>query len=333
MPRTHHFLSRQERRRWGARWDSTLASTVPFHPSGVPRGYPGVREGRPTVQTELRVLLVGSGSRFLERGSALQGLSLEIASAPSVERALGRLSSGEFDIALLEDAGPSSIRRLVHERAGFAVVVAGESYDDDAANSALEAGAQDYLGLEGVPLEAMARALGRAAKRERARWLRDDAAIRDDLTGLLNRRGLRILGEQALRSARRNGVEALVWFFDLDGLKQVNDSLGHAAGDCLLRAAAAGLRSTFRESDVLARLGGDEFGAVTIGAGVRDVPYIRQRLEEALHAAGGQSLSASAGSAHWTPGNPATLEGLLHAADLAMYRDKVHRSTRAAAHA
>src|SRR5579863_8221536 len=84
-------------------------------------------------------------------------------------------------------------------------------------------------------------------------------SLRDELTGLYNLRGFRILADQALRLATRSGTPFSMLFVDVDRLKQINDSLGHAAGSALLIETAELLTTSFRESDVIARIGGDEF--------------------------------------------------------------------------
>ena len=106
----------------------------------------------------------------------------------------------------------------------------------------------------------------------------------DALTGLHNRRGFELLGNQMIRSAVRAGQQVGAIFFDLDGLKAVNDSFGHDAGDQILESFGAILRRTFRESDVTARLGGDEFAALIWTATRDDVASVRVRLEKHVQA-------------------------------------------------
>ncbi|VUD51715.1 putative diguanylate cyclase AdrA [Thalassocella blandensis] len=90
-----------------------------------------------------------------------------------------------------------------------------------------------------------------------------DMSLTDDLTNIYNRRGFYLLGEHMLREGKRSGEPVMVLFFDLDGLKAVNDSSGHDVGSTLLVDFAELLRSNFRSSDVVARVGGDEFAVVT----------------------------------------------------------------------
>ncbi len=89
-------------------------------------------------------------------------------------------------------------------------------------------------------------------------------ALVDDLTGLQNRRAFSLFAEQELARARRHGRTPVLVFADLDGLKQINDQHGHAAGDAAIRLVANALRSIFRETDIVARWSGDEFVALMV---------------------------------------------------------------------
>jgi diguanylate cyclase (GGDEF)-like protein len=91
----------------------------------------------------------------------------------------------------------------------------------------------------------------------------------DRLSGLLNRAGLNQLLEDAVRSGRDAGEDVVLLYLDLDGFKEVNDAYGHATGDRLIRAVAAGLSVLVGEGAGLARIGGDEFGIVLTGKGVQ----------------------------------------------------------------
>lgn len=152
-------------------------------------------------------------------------------------------------------------------------------------------------------------------------------ALVDSLTGLANRRGLKVQGEQAVLAARRHGRPLALLFIDLDRFKQVNDSLGHAAGDELLRSVARRLRACVRGSDVVARQGGDEF--VVVLAQVQrpqDAALVAQKILDALQepvlvAAQAVRIECSIGVALLGEACPA-LPSLLRAADTAMYAAK-----------
>ena len=107
----------------------------------------------------------------------------------------------------------------------------------------------------------------------------EDAAVHDVLTGLLNRRGLELLGRPIVASARRAGNAVSAVFVDVDGLKGVNDAGGHVAGDSVLAAVADGLRHVVRAGDLVARWGGDEFVVVGQGPGMPPLD-LERRLKD-----------------------------------------------------
>ena len=153
------------------------------------------------------------------------------------------------------------------------------------------------------------------------------AAVHDALTGLPNRNALAARLEHAILRVNRSGDRLALLFIDLDRFKKVNDTLGHAAGDEVLRQAAARIRATVRDVDTVARLGGDEF-VVLLENDVRpDVPsLIGERIRAAfsapfdwkgLEVRCGASVGVSLYPDH--AGDPAAL---LQSADEAMYRVK-----------
>jgi diguanylate cyclase (GGDEF)-like protein/PAS domain S-box-containing protein len=152
-------------------------------------------------------------------------------------------------------------------------------------------------------------------------------AFHDALTGLANRTLLQERLRQAITRSRRNGKEFAVMFIDLDDFKNVNDSLGHAVGDSLLRTVARRLRSTLRSNDTPARLGGDEFAVLLEEVDdPREVELVAARVVEALAQPiriGGSELlvGASVGVAY---GSSATkdIEDVMRNADLALYDAK-----------
>jgi diguanylate cyclase (GGDEF)-like protein len=165
-------------------------------------------------------------------------------------------------------------------------------------------------------------------------------ADHDALTGLLNRR--RFLEELELELAvvRRGMRSSAAIVLDVDGFKFVNDSLGHQAGDELIRTVAAQLSSRLRASDAVARLGGDEFACLLRGTAPKEAEEVAGQLLAALRetrlGAAGESavrVTASAGVAALGDGEQEGAEAVLSAADLAMYegkragRDRVVRFT------
>lgn len=153
------------------------------------------------------------------------------------------------------------------------------------------------------------------------------SAIDDELTGLSNRRGFYLVGEQTLALCGRQQVPALVLYADVDGLKAANDTHGHAAGDELLRAVSEVFRASFRDADVVARIGGDEFAALLANYDSQASVAI-QRFQDGLAAAntasspGAFRLSVAVGTACFDPAQPSTLDELICQADADMYLAK-----------
>lgn len=171
-------------------------------------------------------------------------------------------------------------------------------------------------------LQFVARALHHARVYERAQV---DAQI-DPLTGLFNYRWLRDCLEREIGRAARCGQPLALIAADLDGLKDVNDSLGHAAGDFTLREVAGRILAVVRQSDCAARVGGDEFVIVLPNTDAAGADHLAQRLDDALRSSPplfrGQPLpvTISTGTAQWTEGMDAA--ELLERADAAMYARK-----------
>ena len=159
----------------------------------------------------------------------------------------------------------------------------------------------------------------------------EQLALSDELTGLRNRRGFLLLAEQALRMARRTQGKCALVFIDLDGLKQVNDSRGHAAGDAMISDAAGVLSHVFRESDVLGRVGGDEFAVFALLDEGDGASAISHRLQAAIDrfnakAVPTMKLSMSVGIEELSVKSEIPLDELLSRADRAMYEKKRRRS-------
>jgi diguanylate cyclase (GGDEF)-like protein len=176
-------------------------------------------------------------------------------------------------------------------------------------------------------------------KKRLQRTLRDtaraqDQACRDELTGLPNRRLMKDRMEQAIARADREQTSIALLVIDLNGFKAVNDSLGHAAGDSLLRAVAARLSACTRASDTICRYGGDEFvvllpdtaGNAAMG---REVDKLRALGDTPFLLAGKEiSIGLSIGAASY-PADGANFSEVIHQADLAMYRNKMASRAKA----
>jgi diguanylate cyclase (GGDEF)-like protein len=148
-----------------------------------------------------------------------------------------------------------------------------------------------------------------------------DLSLTDPLTGLANRRRLKVVLEHSLAAARR-GEELAVVMLDLDGFKAINDEHGHIAGDQLLCSVAEYLRQEARGSDLVVRYGGDEFLVVLPGGNAAGAAALLQRLRERL----GGRVEVSAGIAEYLPGTTSA-DDLIEAADRDLYAHKRGQGT------
>jgi len=157
--------------------------------------------------------------------------------------------------------------------------------------------------------------------------LLEELAMRDSLTGLLNRRSMLNLLDAELKRSQRVGQRFCVAMIDIDFFKRVNDSFGHQAGDAVLAGFASDATQSLRETDVVARWGGEEFllflPCTTLGYARAPLLRLSQRL--VLHDWAGalpddEEITASVGIAEYEPGE--TLEALIARADKALYAAK-----------
>ncbi len=170
-------------------------------------------------------------------------------------------------------------------------------------------------------------------------------SLRDELTGLYNRRGLLELADQQMRMAERDRRGFVLVFVDMDGMKRINDTFGHQQGDRAIMDAAAQLRATFRASDIVGRLGGDEFAVImpeeadaTTESTFAEVDAACTRLKENVDTHNATAnrpfrLALSVGVSRFVPGSPTSIEVLLDSADREMYAQKRVKGSGGAARA
>jgi two-component system cell cycle response regulator len=198
---------------------------------------------------------------------------------------------------------------------------------------ALQGGAQDFISKPFDLAEVLMRVhnmlevrLLHEAARNHGKML-EELALKDPLTGLANRRLLADRMSMALVHARRYKSTMAVVYLDLDGFKQINNTLGHAAGDVLLKMVAGRLTATVREEDTVARLGGDEFVIALWHVSSPDyAPMVALKIIEAVsqpYVLEGQTVSvtSSAGIGIY-PIHGEDADTLMKCADLALYEAK-----------
>lgn len=184
----------------------------------------------------------------------------------------------------------------------------------------IEVDRDDELGALARSFNAMADSI---ASSQRSLTLQANS---DSLTGLVNRAAFRARLQAALNVPERRGGDQAVLFVDLDDFKDVNDSLGHSAGDEVLRVVAQRLTEAVRPGDLTARLGGDEFALLLDGL---SEPALARTVAERVVAAlaepvdiGGKPVRLGASVGYAVRRSDSTVDGLMHEADVAMYAAK-----------
>jgi diguanylate cyclase (GGDEF)-like protein len=232
-----------------------------------------------------------------------------------------------LDLTLPDARGLDTLHRL-RERFTFVPVVLLTAVEDpEIEATALEAGAQDFLGKDELTARTLRRVVRYSVERHRRQHDLLRMSTRDELTGLYNRRGFHMAAEPLARLSERAGRSFVVFFADLDGLKAINDLHGHSAGDEAIRDATWVLGQTFRSADVVSRYGGDEFAILAPDAPPSTIDIVLERLARWQRVLNGEParrfhVTLSMGGAAWTPTEPRTLEALLSDADRAAYQAK-----------
>lgn len=276
------------------------------------------------TDAQLLRLLLGSDPKFV------------VTTAPTLARAKAYVLQKPFDLVLLDlslpdGEGIEAIRQLHCAARDLPIIALSGRHDEMLAVSALREGAQDYLVKPDTDRSLLMRVIRYALERHRLVAELQSMALMDTLTGLYNRRGFVTIADEQLKLARRTGNGLALAFIDLDGMKRINDQLGHEFGDQALVTTATILKSTFRASDIIARLGGDEFIALAIAAKAGGMARVRKRLTDAASVHNSKPsavpVAFSVGFAHYDPltSPQATIENLMVQADQAMYVEKQQR--------
>lgn len=290
----------------------------------------------------LRIMLIEDdyGDAELVRAYLEDGADhvISLTHAPLLAEGVATLTTGGADVVLLDlnlpdSTGLSTFTTLRARFPDIPIIVLSGLDDREISTMAVREGAQDFIVKGAFDGRSLYRAMLHAIERHQLYRKLAGAALSDELTGLFNRRGFLTLAGQMFKSAQRLARGGFLLYVDVDGMKAVNDGLGHGAGDRMLGDMADVLRETFREADVLARLGGDEFAVFGLQETHFEAKEPKERLlarMAAFNAAGSRpyNLSASIGLSCLDLDCARTLDDLLACADSRMYEEKRTRSNR-----
>lgn len=292
----------------------------------------------------LRILVVDDDDvdrKIIKRCLGATSIDTAVRETASAEECLEILQDTSVDCVLLDYRLPEmsgidflATLRELNPTAHPAVVMLTGSGNERLVVQAMRLGVQDYLvkdnltpaDLEAAILNAVEAMQSKRDETAQSQRL-EELALVDTVAGIGNRNFFNMRLEHALTRARRQGDQIALLYMDLDRFKEINDTWGHAVGDCVLREVASRLKATARDADTVARLSGDEF-AVIMETGVssagaqRLAARIKLALSEPI-AVGDRlvSVGVSIGIALY-PDDATDDESLIHTADVSMYEAK-----------
>jgi diguanylate cyclase (GGDEF)-like protein len=281
------------------------------------------------INSSIRTLFIEDNpadARALSEALAeVPGAAFELDWVDGLGKGLQKLESGVVDLVLLDLHLPESqglaTFAMAHECApGVPIIVLTGLDDRELARMAIRDGAQDYLVKGQFAGPSLVRAMEHAVVRHRIQGETDGLFWKDPLTGLYNRQGFLVLGEQFLRFADKTGRPLALVCADIDGLEGINHKFGLKDGDRALQRVAASLTEAFKQSNLVARVGGDEFASMCVGSSDWPRWDFKAVFEEAVrpHTAEEQrpySLTVTWGLSIYDPAKPCALADLIKGAE------------------
>ena len=264
-----------------------------------------------------------------------EAVRFELETVSRLSTGLERSAGRKFDVLLLdlglqESSGMDTLKIILEHNVEVPIIVLTGQDNDHLGLEAIKEGAQDYLSKGQLDKNVLTRSIRYAIERHHLLSELHNQSLKDYLTGLNNRRGFFILAQQQVKLAKRMRRPVLFVVADLDGMKQINDTFGHEAGDQALIETAGILKKTFRDADIIGRIGGDEFAVCIMEDDTSTAEAITTRLEENIRIANNTTtspykLSISEGIARFDFASETSFEQMLAQADGLMYEKKRSR--------
>ena len=288
------------------------------------------------VPKEVSILLVEDNKKDIQLItdyiSKSSRFNATIQTVDSIKKAKTVMFYQQIDILLI-DLNIEGIKceelfdRFNKETLSIPYIVITNERDEDMGIEAVQKGAQDYLVRSELSERILRRGIIYSMERHEILQSLYRTTIVDELTGLYNRRGLYTLGNQQIELAKRHSDDIFIFYLDLDGMKEINDTLGHDYGDQALLTASKIMHKTFRTTDILSRLGGDEFVTVAVKAQYEFIPIIIQRIKDYIKEENktlkDYQISMSIGVSKVDLEHETPLDDAIKNADREMYKVKV----------
>ncbi|MCF0216641.1 MAG: diguanylate cyclase [Fibrobacteraceae bacterium] len=279
---------------------------------------------------EEKILIVDDSSEVLDKmKNLLELVGYSVVTSASGEEALDYLDRSHVDLVLLDINMPSlnGYEVCLRIRQSFAldnlpIIFLTNREDVDSVSKGFHAGASDFVSKNAPDDILLARVNVHIRLSRSLRFLRD-VSLTDDLTKCYNRRHAMYSLREWFSRSKRYGTPFAMIYFDLNGLKRINDNYGHQAGDLLLRSVVGAVRNLLRESDMLFRMGGDEFMVLCPDTDKHGAVICAERMQKAIYdiVIVDQKVSFAFGIVHSSE-DYKDMDDMLHQADTLMYECK-----------
>lgn len=286
---------------------------------------------------EEKILIVDDNAEVLEKTRALlTEVGYSVLACYSGEDALKLLDEEHVDLVLLDINMPAlnGYEVCLRIRQKFAlddlpIIFLTSREDSDSITKGFRSGASDFVTKNSLSDILLARVNVQIRLARTLRYLRD-ISLTDDLTGAYNRRHAMFSLREWFSRSKRYGTPFSMIYFDLNGLKGINDKYGHQAGDLLLRSVVNACKNLLRESDLLFRMGGDEFMVLCPDTDKKGAFICAERMQGAVGDVTivDRKVSFAYGVAHSNE-DYKDMDEMLHSADASMYECKQKMKAKA----
>jgi two-component system cell cycle response regulator len=270
----------------------------------------------------------------------MENENINVGRAKTIEEAFGIIKEQQLDLLLLDYFLPDGnafemLERMKEERVEIPAVIITSKGNEVIASKIIQAGAYDYLPRDSLTSNSLSRTimntLEKAQLKTQVKAAYDrmvDMSIRDELTGLFNRRYFIDAIDTEMARSQRYKTDLVLCIFDIDHFKNVNDTYGHPAGDTVLSKIGKLLKASIRDNDIACRYGGEEFAILLPHTNIEEARIMTERFRELVgsynfvHNEAHMNVTVSIGIAQYQSGKEKSSGMLIEQADVALYQAK-----------